>query len=515
MKEIIIIGGGIAGLGAAYKIKRAQKAGEDVSFTLIEKEERVGGQLWTDRFIDDKGHEIIADGGSDSFMTEKPSIHRVAKMLGMFDEEQSTNDDVKKTFIVKKGKLVEMPDGIMMFAPTKILPMATTSLYSWPAKFRMAVDFFMPKKKQPATGLEDESVESLVVRRLGRECLDNLAEAIVGGVNGSDPKTMSVLATYPSLLEMEQKYGSLIKGFLAQRKKVEAIKKKYPPKPGARRKTFFSSFERGLGSLTDAMADAAGREHMLLGCGVKAVEIDRDFAEAGGTAEINDAAGKKRYRVTLEDGRVIEGDGLIVATPAWQTAEFFSEALPEAADVLNTIPNSSCGTVVIAFDKEDAPFDKAWHGILTPAVEHRKVTGISLVSSKWLGRCPDDKVLIRGFVGGPRDPEMLDLSDDEIIDLARATYEELLGLRKGAPIRYAKVFRFPRSMPQYTVGHLDRMKELWSLVDPEMGLCLAGAPYKGVGVPNCLQSGEDAATKVLGDFGIELAEDKQEEKRLY
>lgn len=502
MKNIIIIGGGIAGLGAAYKIKRAQEAGEEVTFTLIEKQDRVGGQLWTDRYIDDNGAEIIADGGSDSFLTEKPAIHRVAKMLGMFDEEQSTNDDVKKTFIVKKGRLVEMPDGIMMFAPTKILPMATTTLYSWPAKFRMAVDFFMPKKKQPASGIEDESVESLIVRRLGRECLDNLAEAIVGGVNGSDPKTMSVLATYPSLLEMEQKNGSLIKGFLAQRKKVEAIKKKYPPQPGVRRKTFFSSFERGLGSLADAMADSAGRENIHTGVGV--ASIDFSDSEQGRT-----------YTVTLEDGSVHVGEGLIIATPAWQTADFLARPLPQAAEVLNTIPNSSCATVVLAFDKQDAPFNKAWHGILTPAVEHRKVTGISLISSKWQGRCPSDKVLLRGFVGGPRDPQMLDLSDDEIIGLARATYEELLGLRKGAPIRYAKVFRFPKSMPQYTVGHLDRMKTLWSIVDPQKGLSLAGAPYKGVGVPNCLQSGEDAVTKVLGDFGIELAEDKQEEKRLF
>lgn len=502
MKHIIIIGAGVAGLGAAYKLKRAQDEGADITYTVLEKEDRVGGQLWTDRFIDDEGNEIIADGGSDSFLTQKPGIHRVAKLLGMFDQEQSTNDKVKKTFIIKKGRLVEMPDGIMMFAPTKILPMATTSLYSWPAKFRMALDFVMPRKKQPASGLEDESVESLVVRRLGRECLDNLAEAIIGGVNGSDPKTMSVLATYPSLLEMEQEYGSLIKGFLAQRKKVEAMKKKYPPKPGAKPKTFFSSFEKGLGSFTDGLADAVGRENIKLNSFVCSVSL-RDEAKGGG------------YTVTLCDGTEYQADGLIIATPSWKTAEYFAESLPEASEILNTIPNSSCATVVLAFDKADAPFNKAWHGILTPAVEHRKVTGISLVSSKWLGRCPDDKVLLRGFVGGPRDPQMLDLSDEEIIDLARSTYEELLGLRKGAPIRYAKVFRFPKSMPQYTVGHLDRMKALWSVIDPHKGLSLAGAPYKGVGVPNCLESGESAVTKVLRDFGIELEEDKQAEQRVF
>ena len=275
MKRVIIIGGGVAGLGAAYKIRRAADAGNDVEFVLVEKDARLGGKLATDHVADpERGGRFVVDGGSDSFLTDKPAVHRVAKLLGIFDDETPTLDENKKTFIVKDGKLVEMPDGIMMFAPTKIMPMATTKLYSWPAKFRMALDLVIPKKKLAPGEFNDESLESFVVRRMGRESLDRLAEPLVGGVNGSDPKDMSLAATYPMLLDMEQQHGSLVRGFLAQRKKVEEMKAKYPPKPGAKRRTFFSSFLEGLQFLTDKMADAAGREHITTGA--KATSITRE-----------------------------------------------------------------------------------------------------------------------------------------------------------------------------------------------------------------------------------------------
>lgn len=488
--HIVIIGAGIAGLGAAYRAMRAAQSGLDIEVTVVEKEDRVGGQLWTDSGTDENGATIIADGGSDSYLTQKPSIKRVAGQLGCPDAIQSTNDANKKTYIIKDGRLVEMPDGIMMFAPTKILPLATSSLYSWPAKFRMLGDVFIPKKKQPEGGFEDESLESLVVRRLGRECLDNLAEAIVGGVNGSDPKTMSIAATYPNLLEMEQEHGSLIMGFLAQRRKVEAMKKTHPLKPGQKPSTFFSSFKGGLGTLTDRLAQAV--------------------VEAGGTIIRGDGARQIERRedgsftVTLESGQVLQGDAIISAAPAWESASLLRTIVPAASEVLDTIPHSSCATVVLGFDKADAPFDKHWHGILSPAKEHRSVTGINLVSSKWEGRCPDDKVLIRGFVGGPRDPEVVEKSDEEIIALARNAYEELLGLKPGAALCYSKVFRFPRRMPQYTVGHLSRMAQLDEIIADSRGLALAGAAYKGVGVPNCLESGEAACDKVLADAGIKF-----------
>jgi len=500
VRRVIIIGGGVAGLGAAYKLRRAAESGHDVEFVLVEKDDRLGGKLATEIIEDPDGRgAFIVDGGSDSFLTDKPAVHRVARMLGIFDEETGTLDENKKTFIVKNGRLVEMPDGIMMFAPTKIVPMATTSLYSWPAKLRMALDLVIPKKRVPEGVRNDESLESFVVRRMGRECLVRLAEPLVGGVNGSDPKEMSLAATYPMLLEMEQQHGSLVKGFLAQKKRVEEMKAKYPPKPGAKRRTFFSSFEPGLQYLTDKLADAAGRERIRTGATAGAIEH----------------AGDGTWRVTLASGDVLEGDAVIVACEAWAAAPLVAAVDARVGELVASIPCSSSATILMAFDAADCPFDMKWHGILSPAVEREPVTGISLMSSKWPGRAPEGRVLMRGFVGGPRDQEIVKRSDEELAEIVRSSFVRLLGVKPDAKPLFARVFRWVGGMPQYTMGHLDRVEELEERCTTIPGLALAGGAYRGVGVPNCLDSGEKAASKILGEWGVVLEEDSQEQKRLY
>ncbi len=500
MKHIIIIGGGVAGLGAAYKIRRAADAGHDVSFTLLEKDDRLGGKLHTVHVDDpDTGGTFVVDGGSDSFLTDKPAVHRVAKLLDIFDQETGTLDENKKTFIVKDGRLVEMPDGIMMFAPTKIVPMATTSLYSWPAKFRMALDLVIPKKRIAEGEDNDESVESFVVRRMGRECLDRLAEPLVGGVNGSDPGEMSLAATYPYLLEMEQQYGSLVRGFLAQRKKVEEMRKKYPPKPGAKRRTFFTSFLGGLQELTDRMADAAGRDSIHVGRAATRVER---IAEGG-------------YRVTLDSGESLGGDAVLICAEAWAASPLAGGVDERVGELIGDIPCSSSATILMAFDESECPFDKNWHGVLSPAVEQEPVTGISLMSSKWPGRAPDGRVLLRGFVGGPRDQGIVGRDDDELIEIARLAFVKLLGVESEARPLFARVFRWVGGMPQYTMGHLGRVAEIESRCAGIPGFAVGGGAYHGVGVPNCLDSGEKAATKVLGEWGIKLPEDDQKPARLY
>lgn len=500
MKRIIIIGGGVAGLGAAYKVRRAADAGEQVAFTLVEKDGRLGGKLATEHVTDpETGETFIVDGGSDSFLTEKTAVHRVARLLGIFEDESPTDEATKRTYIVKRGRLVEMPDGIMMFAPTKILPMATTSLYSWPAKFRMALDLVIPRKRVAEGERNDESLEHFVVRRMGQECLDRLAEPIVGGVNGSDPALMSLAATYPSLLEMEQKHGSLVRGFLAQRRRVEEIKRRYPPKPGAKPRTFFSSFYQGMQFLTERMADAAGRSDIR--AGVAATGISRG---ADGC-----------YTVALSDGSSLEGDAVIVASEVWAAEPLVRDVDARIADVLAQIPSTSSATVPVAFAAEDCPFDLRWHGILTPRIEHRTVTGVSLVSSKWPGKTPKGRVLLRAFVGGPHNQDVLTRSDEEIVDLVRSELVSLLGIRAEAKPLFARVFRWEGGMPQYTLGHLDRVEEIEARSADIAGFALAGGGYRGVGVPNCLESGERAVSKVLSEFGITLAEDAVEEKRLY
>jgi oxygen-dependent protoporphyrinogen oxidase len=503
VKKVIIIGGGAAGLGAAYKVRRAAAEGHDVDCVLVEKDGRLGGKLATDFIEDPEGGRYIVDGGSDAFVMGKPAIGRIAGLLGIADDMTPACEENKKTLIVKGRRLIEMPDGIMMFAPTKLVPMATTRLYSWPAKLRMALDLVLPRKVKWAEGEtaqdHDETLESFVVRRMGRECLDRLAEPLVGGVHASDPSQMSLAATFPNFLEMEQQFGSLVKGMLDQRKRNEAMKKKYPPKPGAKPRTFFNTFRLGMQQLTDGMADAVGRERIMTGVAAKDV------------ARADDGT----WRVTLDDGQVLEGDAVVVATEVWAAEKLVRGVDNAIADLLATIPCSSSATVPMAFRSDDFPDNRKWFGILSPLVENRPILAVTLSSSKWPGRTPDGRVLLRGFIGGPRNQHLLETSDQAIIETVRGQIVELLGMRPDAQPVFAKVYRWNGGMPQYTLGHLDRVDEIERQVAAVPGLGVAGGGYRGVGVPNCIESGERAVTKVVSEWGIDLAEDHVEQKRTY
>ena len=494
MKKVIIIGGGAAGLGAAYKVRRAAEAGHDVDCILLEKDDRLGGKLATDIVHDADGNEYVVDGGSDAFVAGKPAIGRIARMLGIADDMTPACEENKKTLIVKGKRLIELPDGIMMFAPTKLVPLATTPLYSWPAKFRMALDWFLPRKVRWAEGEtaqdHDETLESFVVRRMGRESLDRLAEPLVGGVHASDPAQMSIAATFPNFLEMEQQFGSLIRGFLAERKKREEMRKLYPPKPGAKPWAFFNTFYRGMQQLTDGMASAVGAERIRTGAKVERIE------RAG-----------EGWRVTLEGGEVIDGDALIIATEAWASTILMRDVDEDLADLLASIPCSSSATVPMAFRAEDCPFDRKWFGILSPLVEKRPLLAVTLSSSKWPDRSPEDRVLLRGFIGGPANQHLLDAGDEALIETVRQQLVELLGMPADAQPVYASVYRWIGGMPQYTLGHLDRVDEIERRTREIAGLELAGGAFRGVGVPNCIESGERAVTKVLADLGITYDED--------
>lgn len=500
MKRIIIIGGGVAGLGAAYKVKRAASEGHEVEFLLIEKDPRLGGKILTEIVPDplEKGRFIV-DGGPDCFLTEKPACHRIAKLTGIFDDELPTDDSRRKTLILSRGKLHPMPDGVMMFAPTKFIPFITTGLFSWPGKIRMAMDLLIPAKKVKPGELNDETLESFVVRRMGRECLERLAEPLVGGVHASDPTQMSLAATFPRLLEMEQKYGSLMKGFLAARRMVEEMRRKYPPQPGQKPRTFFTSFVNGMQQLTDRMAEAAGLEGMRTG--VTAVSLHH--------------TGQNKWDVRLSDGSMLEGDAVIIATESW-AAEPLVRPLDEGiADALAAIPCSSSATISFAFNESEVGFDLNAFGVLCPLVEKRSLMAATYSSTKWPGRAPKGKVLLRGFVGGPHNQEVMKRTDEELVQLVHSEFCNILGLNPNAKPLFTRVYRWHLGMPQYTMGHLGRVELIEKRSAEIKGLALAGGCYRGVGLPNCVESGERAVSKILNEWGIDLAEDHVEEKRYY
>ncbi len=503
MKRVIIIGGGVAGLGAAYKVRRAADEGHDVEFLLLERDDRVGGKVVSEIVADEwepagDGARFVVDGGPDCFLTEKPAVHRIAKLLGFFDDELPTDDSRKKTLILSRGRLYEMPDGVMMFAPTKFVPFATTGLFSWRGKLRMAMDLVIPKKEVPEGAFNDETLESFVVRRMGRECLDRLAEPLVGGVHASDPAVMSLAATFPRLLEMEQTYGSLMRGFLAARKKVEEMRKKYPPRPGEKPRTFFTSFVNGMAQLPEAMADGAGRDHIRTGVTVTGARR----TQSG-------------FAVTLDDGSTVEGDALVLATESWAAERIARELDPEIADNLAAIPTSSSATVSVGFREDAVGVDMDAFGVLCPLVENRALLAATYSSTKWPGRAPEGKVLLRGFVGGPHNQSVLDRPDEDLAELVLSELRRIVGVSPDAEPLFTRVFRWEGGMPQYTLGHLDRVAQIEERCAEIPGLAFAGGAYRGVGLPNCIESGERGASKVLAEWGIVLEEDAEADRRVY
>jgi oxygen-dependent protoporphyrinogen oxidase len=500
MKRIIIIGGGVAGLGAAYKVTRAASEGHDIEFVLVERDRRLGGKIQTEMVPDPSEQgRFVVDGGPDCFLTEKPACHRIAKLTGIFDDELPTDDSRRRTWILSRGKLHQMPDGVMMFAPTKFVPFATTGLFSWYGKIRMAMDLFIPPKKIAPGEFNDETLESFVVRRMGRECLDRLAEPLVGGVHASDPVHMSLAATFPRLLEMEQKHGSLLKGFIAARRKVEEMRRKYPAKPGEKRRTFFTSFVNGMQQLTDSMADSAGRERIHTGVSVSSLK----------------RTGDSTWSASLSNGSSINGNAVIVATESWTAEPLVRPHDEDIANALATIPTSSSATVSIAFNEKEVGFDLNAFGVLCPLVESRALMAATYSSTKWPGRAPTGKVLLRGFVGGPHNQEILKHSDEDLVRTVLTEFREILGLNPFAKPLFSRIFRWHLGMPQYTLGHLERVHLIEDRSTQIPGLALAGGCYRGVGVPNCIESGERAVSKILSEWGIDLSEDHAEEKRYY
>jgi oxygen-dependent protoporphyrinogen oxidase len=477
--KVVVVGGGVSGLGAAYKLRRAAEEGHEVEFVVLERDARLGGKI--------KGENpdgYVIDGGPDCFLTQKPAVHRVARSLGITDRLLPSDESRKRTWILAGGRLHELPDGVMMMVPTKFWSFVTTGLFTWPGKLRMAMDLFLPKK---APG--DETLASFVKRRLGKQCLDRLAEPLVGGVHASDPDTMSLEATFPRFLEMEQQHGSLIKGFVAARLKMERMKREARRKGRERTSTFFTSFKGGMHELIDAMADAVGHERI------------RTDAPVGSIEPVGDG-----WRVVLEDGEALDADAVIVATEGWAAAELIGPIEPALGDVLGEIPHTSSATVSLAFEEAEVGIDLEAFGVLCPQAEGRSIMAATYSSTKWPGRARKGHVLFRGFVGGPHNQEVLDYSDEALVEIVLSELRAILGL-KGDPV-LKRVFRWERGMPQYTLGHLDRVAAVDDWVAKTPGIAVAGGAYRGVGIPNCIESGEAAATKVLADAGVSLAEDQ-------
>lgn len=472
MPKIIIIGGGIAGLAAAVHLKAGAKAhGKTVEVLLLEKNNRIGGKILTEKI----GNYLV-EGGPDSFLPEKVWSVNLARHLGLEPEMLPSNDEHKGTFIYSRKKLHSLPEGVMLMVPTMFMPMAKSSLISWPGKMRMGLEVFMPKRKNT----DDESLASFVTRRLGRECLEKIAEPLVAGIHTSNPGNMSVLATFPRFVQMEQKSGSLIHGMIsAMKSRPHATLSGPPPKPGAPKMTYFMSFKNGMQTLSQACVEYIGRDAIRLGAGVKAVEPKG-----------------KGYTVVLENNESLDADYVMIGTAAYDAAEMVKGFDATLAGQMNKIEWSSSATVSLAFKKSDIKIPLKGFGFIVPRVEGRRINAATYSSIKWSFRAPDDHLLIRGFVGGGHHEELVhDLDDAGMTNMVLEELDTILGI-KANPV-FSKTYRWHKGMPKYTVGHLDRITMLDRTMTTHPGLHLIGCSYKGIGIGDCVHEAQIAAERIL------------------
>ncbi len=477
MKKVVVIGGGIGGLSTALSIEEeAVQKGLGLQVTLLERKERLGGNIRTE-----KADGFLIEGGPDCFLSEKPWAMELCKKNGLGEKLLTTNDKDKKTFVLSGGKLHELPEGVILMVPTRIIPFMTSSLISFFGKIRMGLELFIPRKKTD----DDECLGDFVRRRLGQEALDKIAEPLVAGVHAGDPRTMSVKASFPKFVQMEAEYGSLIRGMIArmgQMRKMVAARKSAEksgdgsaPKPKV---TMFMTLKDGLGELVDSIVERL--EMTTIKTGVNA------------SAVVKTASG---YEVRLEGGETIECDSVVIAAPAYAASALIADLDKETSELLSTIPYVSTATVSLGYKKKDIKHPLNGFGFVVPKAENRGIMAASWVSVKFAGRAPDDSVLIRCFVGGSKKEELVFASDEQIEKLVRDDLNDIMGI-EGEPV-VKRIFRWHKAMPQYTIGHIERVSSIEEKIAKYPGLYLGGSAYHGIGISDCIRIGEETAKKAV------------------
>jgi protoporphyrinogen/coproporphyrinogen III oxidase len=462
MARIAIIGGGISGLSAAVALEKARLEGAAVEYALLESSERLGGVLRTEQ-IDG----CVVEAGPDSFLTEKSWATDYCRELGLGDQLISSNDAQRKTYIVVHGRMVPIPDGLQFMVPTRILPMALSPLFSFGTKLRMAWEYF--SATNGTAGTEDESVAQLVERHYGREMVERVADPLLAGVYGGDAASLSASAVLPRFVELERRFGSLSRGMLEVRK--NAKRGKQSPR------SLFTSLRDGMQQLTDAATARLNPGTIQLGNPVRALQRDPDG-----------------WRVISKESANEVFDAVIVATPAHVAGGLLETVDSALAAELRQIAYSSSMTVVLGFERGALAHTPGGFGFLVPRTEGRHMLACTFVHTKFPHRAPEDKALVRCFLGA-RNQSALDLPDEELLRIVCQELRELARITE-EPL-FSRVYRWPRAMAQYGVGHQQRIQRIGQMLEEHAGLRLAGNAYRGIGIPDCIASGRQAAEEVL------------------
>ncbi len=471
--HIVIVGGGIAGLAAAHRLVELSRERErPLRFTLLEAGQRLGGLIETERQED-----FLLELGPDSFISEKPWALALCRRLGLESELIGTNDENRATFVVHKGKLELLPQGFMLLAPTQFGPLIRSRIFSWPGKLRMALDLVLPRAK----GQEDESLGSFVRRRLGQEALERIAQPLIGGIYTADPDQLSLAATMPRFLQMERDYRSVIYGlWRAARRNPQTTQ----GTSGARW-SLFVTLQEGMQRLVSALTDRLSLGAVRHNCVVANVQYQPE----------QEGAQQAAWQIECEDGSTIQADGLVLATPAFATERIVRDLDQALSRQLSSIAYSSAATVNVAYRRDQVPHPLNGFGFVVPYIENRSIIAGTFSSVKYAGRAPGEHALFRAFVGGALQAELFERDDADIIHMVRSELQQLLGIQ-AAPL-FTRIARYPQSMPQYRVGHLQLVDEIEKQAVQYPGLALAGNAYRGVGLADCVRSGEAAADAVF------------------
>lgn len=470
--HVVVVGGGIAGLTAAYTLQEQARAeGRPLRVTLLEGEARTGGKIVTET-VDG----FVIEGGPDSLIAQKPWAAELCHKLGLEDELIGTNDDRKATYVLSGGQLHTLPEGMVLIAPTKFGPFLRSPLFSWRGKARMLLDLVLPRRRATV----DESVAAFVRRRLGQEAVERLAEPLMAGIHAGDPERQSMAGTFPRFIEMERKYRSLILGSRAARSAAQ-VAPATAKRPGPA--SMFVSLRCGIGRLVEALEAA-----------LVDVAVEKDTRV---TALETTPAG---YRVSTGDGQVYDAEAVILATPAYVAGGLLKGIACGPAGMLEDIRYLSTATVSLGFRREEVAHPLNGFGFVIPRSEGRQIFGCTWSSTKFDHRAPDDGVLIRCFVGGSGQERLVELDDEAMIGLVRDELRDLLGITAEPVV--SRVFRWRRSNPQYDVGHAERVSDIMALLRMQPGLYITGSAYSGVGVPDCVRHAQETAKAVLAGLPV-------------
>jgi oxygen-dependent protoporphyrinogen oxidase len=502
--RIAVVGGGISGLAAAHRITELLPRAE---LAVFEAADRLGGVVQTIR-----RDEYLVERGADSFSTNLPWAADLCQRLGLTGELMPTQEQHRRALVVRHGKLMPVPEGFLVMSPSKLWPLLSSRVLSWSGKLRLLAEPLVRRRSPAGTSdlglgknLEsrvpkrqslvfDESVASFATRRLGREAFERLVQPLLAGIYTADAAKLSMAATMPEFLADEQQYGSLLRAVLTRA--AEARRERKPgtakaTKEGGARYGLFLAPRDGMGALVETLGQRLPAGSVRLGTRVERFERRED---AGFSIHISTIDKSEPESSTECSNSVEQFDALILALPAHESARLVGDNDLELAAQLKEITFASA--VVVGFgyrrDQVDHPLDG--FGLVVPQVEGRQIIAASFASIKFAGRAPAERVLIRAFVGGALHPELTELSDGRLCHMAHEELSQLLGI-SGQPL-WSDVARWPCSMPQYHVGHLQRVEQIERRTAAWPGLELAGNAYHGVGIPQCIHSGELAAQRV-------------------